>query len=54
MAEPLEIDAGRIIHVRSKEGTLRKTSLNHFKRYFLQSTNSEFKTLIKDHVKSVK
>ena len=43
MAEPLDlIDAGRI-HDRSK-GTLRKTSLNHFKRY-LQSTNSEFQTL---------
>ena len=38
--EPLDlIDAGRI-HDRSK-GILRKTSLNHFKRY-LQSTNSEF------------
>ena len=44
MAEPLDlIDAGRI-HDRSK-GTLRKTSLNHFKRYLLQSTNSEFQTL---------
>ena len=43
MAEALDlIDAGRI-HDRSK-GTLRKTSLNHFKRY-LQSTNSEFQTL---------
>ena len=43
MAEALNlIDAGRI-HDRSKE-TLRKISLNHFKRY-LESTNSEFQTL---------
>jgi len=43
MTEALNlIDAGRI-HDRSKE-TLRKISLNHFKRY-LESTNSEFQTL---------
>jgi len=36
------VDAGRI--VQKSKGTLRKTSLNHFKR-FLEFTNSQFKEL---------
>ena len=36
------VDAGRIID--KSKGVLRKTSLNHFKR-FLQFTNSEFQSL---------
>ena len=36
------VDAGRIID--KIKGVLRKTSLNHFKR-FLQFTNSEFQSL---------